>query len=154
MKVARLSTLRTGHLYPQEIFLVLISVKGWADPKAIEWLEGLCQWKIPMTPLGINPMTFRFVVQCLMPQPLHHHMPLFMYSATHFVWYQTSWKSIQWESSWHVHTNRHTHTQTHTQRDRQTRQDSKALCINRLMCPKNEITLHKLSSPYSTEWYF
>jgi hypothetical protein len=48
---------------PQEIFLLLTCVRGW----------GLCQWKILMTPSGIEPATSRLVAQCL--NQLRHHVP-------------------------------------------------------------------------------
>ena len=65
MKVVRLSALRTGPIYTQGIPLVLISVRGWVDPRAIVRPEGLNQLKLQMIPPVIEPATFWFVAQYL-----------------------------------------------------------------------------------------
>ena len=73
---------------PKEIFLVPIAFIGWVNSRAIVWLEGLFQPKIPVTPWGIKPVTSQHVGQCLNqlchPVPPQTHITQFTFANTHY----------------------------------------------------------------------
>jgi hypothetical protein len=58
---SRQSALRASCPSSPGRFLVLISVRGWVDPRAIVRLEGLGHLKNPVTSMGIKPATFWLV---------------------------------------------------------------------------------------------
>jgi hypothetical protein len=91
-----MSALRAGRPLTPGRFLVLISVRGWVDPRDIVRLEGLGKLKNPMTS-GIEPMTFQLVAQCL--YQLRYCAPTQVYGV-----YKTSLRvHRQWPRSLHYH---------------------------------------------------
>jgi len=69
---------------PHKIFLVLIFLTDWVDPRAVMRPERLCHWKIPMTPSGIEPASFQLVAQCLKHVPhrlLLHIIAIYIYET-------------------------------------------------------------------------
>jgi len=77
MKVARLPALRTSYLYPQDIALVLISVRGWVDLIAIVQPGLSCQWISPYKP-------FEIVAQCL-NQSLFYWVSLLILAGSYYL---------------------------------------------------------------------
>jgi hypothetical protein len=74
MKVVRLSALHTGRLYPQEIFLVLISVRGWVNPRAILWARRIMSKKNSNDTIGNQTRNLPVLAHCL--NQLRHCIPL------------------------------------------------------------------------------
>jgi hypothetical protein len=57
--------LRAGRPSPPRRFLVIISVRGWVNSRAMVRLEGLGQLKKKSTSSGLEPATFQLVAKCL-----------------------------------------------------------------------------------------
>jgi hypothetical protein len=71
MKVVRLSAVCTSRLYPQEIFLVLISVKRPIQPQGHIATGKIMSMKKSSDTIGNQ--TCNILICSAVPQPLRHH---------------------------------------------------------------------------------
>ena len=65
LNVLSLSDLGSGPLYPSENIPGTHFCYKLSRPLCHMLARRFCRWKIPVTPSGIEPTTFRFVAQCL-----------------------------------------------------------------------------------------
>ena len=77
MKVVGFSAVRTGHIYPEEIFLVLISVRAWNRTQGHSAAGRINSMKNPNDTNRNRTLTFQFVAQGL--NQLRHHVTVLMY---------------------------------------------------------------------------
>jgi hypothetical protein len=77
----RLSSLRAGRPLPPGRFLVLISIRGCLDPRAIVRLGKNRSFDNPMTSSDIEPKTFRLVREWL--NQLRYRVPQIMLSTNY-----------------------------------------------------------------------
>jgi len=80
---------------PPKSSLVLISFRSRLNPRAIVLSEGLSQWKTPIIPSVMEPVTFQLVAQCL-NRLQHRVLNLSFYDSNSYFTYKSSLAKWGW----------------------------------------------------------